>query len=83
MRADKHLAIALSYVEPLSDARTKLEDFFNILLGQHKTGHCLTGFKALGTLALSCSVVAQEIFARKCKKKSPAALNDSACSILK
>jgi len=31
MRADKHLAIAF-YVEPLSDARTKLEAYFNILL---------------------------------------------------
>jgi hypothetical protein len=31
MRADKHLAIAF-YVEPLSDARTKLKAYFNILL---------------------------------------------------
>jgi hypothetical protein len=30
-------AYVVWYVEPLSDARTPLEDFFNILLGQRRT----------------------------------------------
>jgi hypothetical protein len=29
-------AYSLLYVEPLSDARTKLEDFFSILLGRDR-----------------------------------------------
>ncbi len=32
MRADKYLAFALAYHEPLSDARTPLAAFFRILL---------------------------------------------------
>ena len=31
-------AYSVPYVEPLSDARTKLADFFSILLGSHTSG---------------------------------------------
>jgi hypothetical protein len=37
MRADRFLPPLVPYVEPLSDARTPLGDFFSILLGDMKS----------------------------------------------
>ena len=42
--ASKEARRTLRYVEPLSDARTKLADFFSILLGLAGGGQCLVDF---------------------------------------
>ena len=36
------------YIEPLNDARTKLADFFNILLGANALGLPVLSFRTIG-----------------------------------
>jgi hypothetical protein len=56
----------LRYVEPLSDARTKLADFFSILLGDIMAGS--TGRKTVGVsrgLMMLCDICYAQVIADK------------------